>query len=219
RKYSTSPSMRSLHRAPGSKPRPAGIPHACGVSLCPPPLARRSRRPSWPVATAGPPWSLATAAVTPRLRRRWPQTLLARAGWTHSLPRSTTKERHAAARGPGTIRGSSAAVGTLPLEARRAWRVLARSPGSSLLAVLCLGLGIGLHTTMFAGADPWLFRPLPYAAPDELVGVREVSPQGTMRLVSPPIYFSLHDESASFPEVGAVGRAGFNLSPVTEPGL
>ena len=54
-----------------------------------------------------------------------------------------------------------------------------RNRGSSALAILCLGLGIGLQTTMFASGDPWLFRPLPYARPEGLAAVREIDPQGS----------------------------------------
>ncbi len=96
-------------------------------------------------------------------------------------------------------------------------RALARSPGVSILAVLCLALGTAVHTTMFAGADPWLFRPLPYAEPEELASMREVSPHGATRMVSVPTYLAWKDEAASLADVGAVVRAGFNLSTEEEP--
>jgi putative ABC transport system permease protein len=102
-------------------------------------------------------------------------------------------------------------------DVRHGLRVLARNRGPSLLAVLCLGLGIGLHTTMFAGADPWLFRPLPYAEPERLAGMRELDPRGSLRLVSSPTFFVWKDESRSFADVGAVVRSGFNLSTEAEP--
>ena len=46
-----------------------------------------------------------------------------------------------------------------------------RSPGFSLVAVLSLGLGVGVNTAMFSLVDTILFRPLPVSSPDTLVDV------------------------------------------------
>jgi putative ABC transport system permease protein len=50
-----------------------------------------------------------------------------------------------------------------------AWRAVRARPGATLAMMLVLALGVGLVTAMFALADPFLFRPLPYSAPDDLV--------------------------------------------------
>ena len=42
-----------------------------------------------------------------------------------------------------------------------------RSPGFSAVAILSLGLGVGVNTTMFSLVDALLFRPLPVTSPDE----------------------------------------------------
>ena len=44
---------------------------------------------------------------------------------------------------------------------RYAVRALRKSPGLALLAVLCMGLGIGSVTSMFSTAEAFTFRPLP----------------------------------------------------------
>ncbi|HVQ30923.1 MAG TPA: ABC transporter permease, partial [Vicinamibacteria bacterium] len=108
-------------------------------------------------------------------------------------------------------------MGQLWAEIRHGLRVLVRHWGSSLLAILCLGLGIGLQTTMFASGDPWLFRPLPYAQPDRLAAVREIDPQGSARLASTPSFFAWRDEGKAFAELGAFLRFEFNLSTDDEP--
>ena len=50
-----------------------------------------------------------------------------------------------------------------------AWRSMRRSPGFFAVAVLSLGLGVGVNTAMFSLVDALLFRPLPVQAPDTLV--------------------------------------------------
>jgi putative ABC transport system permease protein len=58
-------------------------------------------------------------------------------------------------------------------------RMLRRTPGFTALTVLILTLGIGSVTTMFGVVDAALFKPLPYASPDQLVSVGEVLGAGT----------------------------------------
>jgi putative ABC transport system permease protein len=58
---------------------------------------------------------------------------------------------------------------SLPLSFRRAIRSLARYPGISVLAVLALGLGIGLPTAMFSLVDAAILRGLPVSDPARLM--------------------------------------------------
>jgi len=54
---------------------------------------------------------------------------------------------------------------------RYAFRWMIRSPAFSLVAILSLGLGVGVNTAMFSLVDSLLFRPLPVASPETLVDV------------------------------------------------
>lgn len=54
---------------------------------------------------------------------------------------------------------------------RYALRWMWRSPGFSAVAILSLGLGVGVNTAMFSLVDSLLFRPLPVTSPDTLVDV------------------------------------------------
>ena len=48
---------------------------------------------------------------------------------------------------------------------RYAIRGLMRSPGFAAVAILSLGLGVGVNTAMFSLIDGLLFRPLPVDSP------------------------------------------------------
>ena len=56
---------------------------------------------------------------------------------------------------------------------RYALRRLWHSKGFALVAILCLGFGIGLNTTIFSVTDGVLLRPYPYPDPDRLLVVGE----------------------------------------------
>lgn len=54
-------------------------------------------------------------------------------------------------------------------ELRHAARGLWHARSFAVVAILCLGIGIGLNTTIFSLIDGVLLKPLPYADPDRLV--------------------------------------------------
>ena len=60
---------------------------------------------------------------------------------------------------------------TLLKDVRYALRWMRRSPGFSAVAILSLGLGVGVNAAMFSLVDSLLFRPLPVTSPDTLVDV------------------------------------------------
>jgi predicted permease len=59
-------------------------------------------------------------------------------------------------------------LSALPQDLWQAWRSIASRPAATLATVLVLAIGIGLTSSIFALADPFILRPLPYADPDRL---------------------------------------------------
>ncbi len=60
---------------------------------------------------------------------------------------------------------------------RYSTRVLARSPGFTLVVILSLALGIGANTAIFSMANGFLLRPMPVEHPDRLVAIYLTSPK------------------------------------------
>lgn len=62
-------------------------------------------------------------------------------------------------------------------DVRSGLRVLWHSRAFAVIAILCLGFGIGLNTTIFSIVDGVLLKPFPYQEPDRLLIVRASNPK------------------------------------------
>jgi putative ABC transport system permease protein len=110
---------------------------------------------------------------------------------------------------------------TLVHDVRYGFRVLRRSPGFALTAILVIALGVGANTAAFTLLDHVLLRPLPFNEPNRLVMLYESQPSnGIPRTqTSPANFIDWRDMSSSFESMGAYFSILFpiNLSGRGEP--
>jgi putative ABC transport system permease protein len=84
-----------------------------------------------------------------------------------------------------------------------------------------MGLGIGTCVTLFAAANPWLFRPLPFPEPDRVVSLRQTRPDRAAdwsgSLLSGPDYLDWEARARSLQRMGGFERIQLNLGTEGEP--
>lgn len=98
-------------------------------------------------------------------------------------------------------------------------RVLLANRLFTIVAVLTLGLGVGVNTAMFGLVNAVLLRPLPYEAPERLVRVYETKlPEIARNVVSRGNYLDWLDRTRSFERMGAfMLDFGYGMTGVGEP--
>jgi putative ABC transport system permease protein len=92
----------------------------------------------------------------------------------------------------------------LARDLRYSLRSLRRAPAFTIMAVLCVGLAIGVTTTIFAVVNGVLLRPLPYPDDEQLVSVYAANParDATGVNISRPDFDVWQRESYSFAQLG-----------------
>ncbi len=90
-------------------------------------------------------------------------------------------------------------------DVRQAARGLVRSPGFTLLTVLCLALGIGINSTVFSMVDNVSLAPLPIDDADRLVVLYSYQPSTNIDRgpVSYQDHRDLKEQARSFSDVAA----------------
>ena len=118
---------------------------------------------------------------------------------------------------PKTLRSPSEGRPTVPddlmKDIRLAFRGLLRRPGPALIAILALGLGIGLTTGMFSIVNGVILKGLPVEEPHDLIAVNRVNPsQGPNRLLTRiHDYNDLSERQSTLEGLAAYQVVAFNL--------
>jgi putative ABC transport system permease protein len=102
---------------------------------------------------------------------------------------------------------------------RYAVRMLAKSPGFAVIAILTLALGIGANTSIFTVANALLLRPLPYSAPDQLVLISASATKlrAQVRSFSYPRYEQISQRIRSLSGISGFTNEVFNLTGRGDP--
>ena len=107
----------------------------------------------------------------------------------------------------------------------QALRVLRRSPGFLVIALVTIALGVGANSAIFGVIRGVLLRPLPFAEPDRLIAVYENnqpdhSPRSQLAAAD---YVDYRRDQAALTDIGVVGYADLayegNGDPVSLRGL
>jgi putative ABC transport system permease protein len=104
-------------------------------------------------------------------------------------------------------------------EIRYAVRSLLKRPGLTAVALITLGLGIGVNTAIFSAVDSVLLRPLPLKDPSRLVAIWEHTPSLgiAQNQMAPANFFDLRNHNEVFEDAGAFSDLSLNLTGAGEP--
>ena len=94
---------------------------------------------------------------------------------------------------------------------RFALRMLVKSPGFTVVAVLTLALGVGANTAIFTIVNAVVLRLLPYQDPGRLVWLSETDLRETSgdMPVSPPTFLDWRSQARSFEAISAYSEEAF----------
>ncbi|MGB7622027.1 MAG: ABC transporter permease [Terriglobia bacterium] len=106
---------------------------------------------------------------------------------------------------------------TLFQDIRYGLRVLAKSPGFAIVAVLTLALGIGANTAIFSLVNAFLLRPLTFPQEGELVVLTGQTHQVKRTGISFPAFEDWQKQSRSFHALSTWMTQSVNLTGVDEP--
>jgi len=104
-----------------------------------------------------------------------------------------------------------ASLERLTQDLRFGLRMLAKSPGFTVVAILTLALGIGANTALFSVVNGVLLKPLPYPQPEKLVWLAESKPNFATGSISFPNFRDWRKDNHTFSEMAIYRRYSFNL--------
>src|SRR5271156_2819165 len=97
-----------------------------------------------------------------------------------------------------------------------AFRMLAKSPAFTAVAILTLALAIGANTALFSVVNGVLLNPLPYPQPEQLVALRESKPNFEWGSISYPNFRDWRKDNRTFSEMAVFRAYAFSLTGIGE---
>jgi putative ABC transport system permease protein len=110
-------------------------------------------------------------------------------------------------------------MGTIWQDLQYGWRMLRRSPGFSLVAILTLAIGIGANAAMFSVINTVLLRPLPFPDAQRIVFVWDTDPNRNVDrgMASSAEFLDWRNQNHSFEELSVWRTWFYNLTGSAEP--
>jgi putative ABC transport system permease protein len=98
-------------------------------------------------------------------------------------------------------------------------RTLWKNPGFTVIVVVTLALGIGLNSAVYSVVDAVLFRPLPFAQPDQLVEIWQQEVKGGFAYpgLRWDVFQEWRGQSQLFEQVEAYSQRNYTLTGGREP--
>src|SRR5262249_2070600 len=98
-------------------------------------------------------------------------------------------------------------------------RSFSKRPGTALIIIATLALGIGANTVIFSAVNAVMLRPLPFKEPDRLVRIYETNLKRDIAYFSAsvPNYVDWNRQSKSFEQLAAITYLSFNLTDGDQP--
>jgi len=110
---------------------------------------------------------------------------------------------------------------TTAQDLRYGLRMLAKNPGFAAVAVITLGLGIGVNTTIFSFVSAFLLRRPPVEDPNRVMMLCSTNPKGgwmpDMTPVSAPDFLDWRKQADSYSGMAAAAFGSFTVSGSVEP--
>src|SRR5689334_21859314 len=106
---------------------------------------------------------------------------------------------------------------TVIKDLKYALRLLSKSRGFTIVAVLTLALGIGANTAMFSVVTAVLLRPRPFPEPNRIVAVGPRGRSGDLTSSSYPDFFDYRARSKSFEELASYRDTNATLTGNGDP--
>jgi predicted permease len=110
--------------------------------------------------------------------------------------------------------GEGVMLNSVGFEVRQGLRVLRRQPGTSLLVVVMLALGIAANTVVFSFVNTAFLRPLPWDNPDRLVYLNERAPRWNLEYtgINYPDFALWRDGARAFESMALYAADAFNVA-------
>lgn len=100
---------------------------------------------------------------------------------------------------------------------RYGFRMLAKSPGFTAIAVITLALGVGMTTSIFSVVYGVLLRPLDYERPHRIVQLHEVNAQGRQMQFADPNFEDVRSQAQTLQGAAEYAYMVLSVSGGTEP--